>query len=352
MARHPVRLLYIDDDPGLGRLVQRHFVREGYTVELALDGVSGVRLLESSQYDAVALDHYMPGQDGLETLALIRHLADPPPVIFVTGTNEGRVAVAALKAGAADYVVKDINGEFLALLQASIESALAAVRLRRARDAAELEVRTSRDQFEALADERAILLREVNHRVGNSLQLVASFLHLQATSAPESEVKTALREANSRVMAVAQVHRRLFTSDNVRTVALDDYLSGLLGDLSRSTEREGVGDFLTLKAERVDIDPDRAVAVGMIVTELVINAFKYAYPGGNGPIRVLLTSDTPNQCTLAVEDDGVGASATPPSKGTGLGQIIIRAMASKLETKVDYQAQPVGTRAALSFGLG
>jgi len=113
--------------------------RQGYVVEIATDGASGLVRIAQGGIDLVALDHYMPNQDGLETLAAIRNLAEPPPVIYVTAMQEGRVAVAALKAGATDYVAKDVQGEFLPLLQRAIDSALDGVMLRRAKEAAEAE---------------------------------------------------------------------------------------------------------------------------------------------------------------------------------------------------------------------
>jgi PAS domain S-box-containing protein len=131
------RILYIDDDPGLCRLVQRDLERQGHVVEIAADGASGLARIAQGGIEVVALDHYMPNQDGLETLASIRNLAEPPPVIYVTAMLEGRVAVAALKAGAADYVAKDVQGEFLPFLQRAIEAVLDAAMLRRAKESAE-----------------------------------------------------------------------------------------------------------------------------------------------------------------------------------------------------------------------
>src|SRR5450755_2657315 len=162
------RILYIDDDPGLCRLVQKDLERQSYIVEIATDGASGLARIAQGGIDVVALDHYMPNQDGLETLASIRNLAEPPPVIYVTAMQEGRVAVAALKAGAADYVAKDVQGEFLVLLQRAIEAAFGAVVLRRAKEAAEAEskrywqltqciVDTIRDPLVVLEDDMTIV---------------------------------------------------------------------------------------------------------------------------------------------------------------------------------------------------
>jgi PAS domain S-box-containing protein len=152
MSAPRTRILYIDDDPGLCRLVQKDLERQGYVVEIATDGASGLVRIVRGGIDLVALDHYMPNQDGLETLASIRDLAEPPPVIYVTAAQEGRVAVAALKAGAADYVVKDVQGEFLPLLQRAIDAALAAVMLRRAKEAAEAESKLNWQLAQCIVD--------------------------------------------------------------------------------------------------------------------------------------------------------------------------------------------------------
>jgi two-component sensor histidine kinase len=350
MTHAPLRLLYVDDDPGLARLVQRTLERRGYVVETAGDGASGLARVRDGGIDAVALDHYMPGQDGHETLESIRRLPDPPPVIYVTGTQESSVAVAALKAGAADYVSKTVGGEFIDLLEAAIEQAVQSVRLQRAKEAAEAEVRAARDRFEALAAERALLMREVNHRVGNSLQIIAALLHLQSSASPNEDVKSALAGANRRVMAVAQVHRRLYTSDDVQSVALDQYLQALVGDLRGSAEGTAAVE-LSLDAEPVEVDPDKAVAVGVVVTELVLNAMKYAYPEGSGPIRVGLKTDGAGRVNLSVEDDGVGRdpNPAPPKSPKGLGQMIVKAMATKLEAEWGQDPDHAGMRVTLAF---
>src|SRR6202012_3605524 len=190
------------------------------------------------------------------------------------------------------------------------------------------EVHASRDRFAALAAERELLLREVNHRVGNSLQIIASLLHLQASSAAQDDVKAALTNAMGRVAAVAQVHRRLYTSHDLKSVLLNQYLDALLEDLRRSAEGNRMSR-LTLAAESIEIDPDRAVAIGIIVNELVMNAVKYAYPDGAGPIHVELKAQD-DKLLLSITDDGVGLNVKADPRSTGMGQRIVTAMASKL----------------------
>ena len=347
MTSAPPTLLYIDDDPALARLVDRGLTRLGFKVVHAASGTAGLKRLKQGGIDAIALDQYMPGLDGLETLAQIRAIPDAPPVVFVTASQDSKIAVTALKAGAADYLVKDVQGDFVPLLHVAVNGALRRAALERAHAEAEAEIHASRDRFAALAAEREVLLREVNHRVGNSLQIIASLLHLQASSASQDDVKAALTNAMGRVAAVAQVHRRLYTSHDLKSVLLNQYLDALLEDLRRSAEGNRMSR-LTLQAETVEIDPDRAVAIGIIVNELVMIAVKYAYPDGAGPIHVDLRT-LGEDIVLSIADDGVGLNGKSDPRSTGMGQRIVSAMGTKLEASVERDPDHAGTRIVVRF---
>jgi two-component sensor histidine kinase len=340
-------LLYIEDDDALARLVDRGLSRLGLKVVHAPTGARGLERLREGGIDVVALDQYMPEMDGLETLERIMAIPGAPPVVFVTASQDSSIAVTALKAGAADYLVKDARGEFIPLLQVAIDGALRQAAVQKARDQAEAEVHASRDRYAALAAERELLLREVNHRVGNSLQIIASLLHLQANSSTQEDVKAALTNAMGRVAAVAQVHRRLYTSQDLKSVLLNQYLDALLDDLRRSAEGNRMSR-LTLKAEPIEIDPDRAVAIGIIANELVMNAVKYAYPDGAGPIHVDLRAEG-GDLVLSISDDGVGTNGKIDPRSTGMGQRIVSAMAAKLEATVERDPNHAGTRILLRF---
>lgn len=340
------RILLIDDDEGFGYLVRRDLERIGYEVQLAATGADGLIGVSAGGIDVVVLDHHLPDQDGLAVLAEIRKSADPPPVVYLTGAQDSRTAVAALKAGASDYLIKDLQGDFLALLRADIETGLASAKMRRERDKAEAEVRATRDRYMALAAERALLLREVNHRVSNSLQLIASLLQLQSRGS-KPEVKDALLEAHNRVLAVAKVHRSLYTSENVQSVALHRYLEALTNDIQSASGEES---HFSLECDPIEIEPDRAVAVGVMVTELILNARKHAYPEGSaGPIRVRLKAVNPHKSLLSVEDDGIGFADGRVPDESGLGTIIVKAMSLKLGAAVHYEGKRPGTRVSVSF---
>ncbi len=348
LAAH--RVLYIDDDPGIGRLVQRQLQRSGFAVTLAHDGDEGERLAATGDFDAIGLDHYMPGRDGLEVLEALRALPDAPPVIFCTGAEEPRIAVTALKSGAADYVVKDVQGGFIELLAASITQEIGRAALQRDKERAEREVRESRDRFERLAAQQAVLLREMNHRVANSLQLISSLIELQARKVPDETARALLRQAVERVEAVTLVHRRLYTSGDVEFVEMDSYLAGLVEELSRATHGPDGASRIVLKAAPIRLETDRAVAVGLVVNELVTNALKYAYPNGAGPVRVgLHEADVQGMLCLTVEDDGVGFAEEAPARGSGLGSLIVSSMAHSLRAKVARDGSHGGTRVVVTL---
>lgn len=352
----PYRLLYIDDDPGLGRLVQRGLQRRGYVVDTAQSGAEGVERASAGPYDVIAIDHYMPVQDGLETMAQLLTAEDPPPIVYVTGSDESRIAVAALKAGAADYVVKTATDDFVDLLAQALAQALEQVRLRRERDAATTALQSANARLEAIVARQAVLLREVNHRVANSLQLVSSLVHIQANAAGAEAARSALRDTQARIGAIMQVHRRLYTSEDVERVDMSDYLGGLVDELSQSLGGEGAARSIRLQADPVMLSTDKAVAVGVIVAELVTNACKYAYPDGvPGEVRVSLRAEGDGQATLAVEDDGVGmgrAGKAAKTKGTGLGQTVIAAMGRSLGAPVEFDpGYAQGARAVMRLSL-
>jgi two-component sensor histidine kinase len=343
MAEEPraPHILYIDDDEGLRRLVARALKRRGYEVATAGSGQEGTAMAAAQRFDLVAVDHYMPGQDGLATLAALRALDAPPPVIYVTGSEESRIAVAALKAGAIDYVVKSVGEDFFDLLARSVDQALVAVRLQAEKEHAEAQLRESNQRLQAM-------LHEVNHRVSNSLQLVSAFVHMQARSVSGEDARSALEDTQRRIEAISQVHRRLYTSDSVTKVDMADYLAALVGELQEAWSTPEAPRTLTLDATPMRLSTDKAVAVGVIVNELVSNACKYAYPADQaGEVRTALHVEG-GDFVLTVEDDGCGMPADGSIKGTGLGSKLVVAMARTLKARMQHDPDARGVRVMLT----
>lgn len=345
MPNRIIQAVYIDDDAALGRLVQRILGRRGYEVEHVTTAESGLARIANGDVDVVILDHDLGTSSGVAVLEALRVREQSPPVVYVTASTELSIAVQALKAGAVDYVVKTIGDDFEVLLVAALEQSVERARLMRAKEEAERQVREAKDRAE-------MLLAEVNHRVANSLALVSSLVRMQVSAVVDPGAKAALAETQARITAIANLHRSLYTSTDVQQVDLAAYLETLVGELGNSITASGRTPTIKLHAEPVSIKTDRAVSVGMIATELVTNALKYAYPVGEGEVRVSLSRTPPNQVTLSVADDGVGWTGNGTAKGSGLGGKIIAAMSKRLAARLEYHDRPIGTLAAITFDEG
>ncbi len=340
-----LRVLYLDDDVGLGILVRKALARRGHSVTHVTDSQQAFDLLVQGGFDAIALDHSMPGETGLDVLASLAARGERLPVVYVTASADARLALQAIRAGANEYVVKDSSAEFYDLLIAAIENVTERWRLKQQRAADQKAVLQARDRAE-------LLLQEVNHRVANSLGLVVAMVRMQSTTLSDPAAIAALQETQARITAIAGVHRRLYISDHIGLVDIEDYLGHLVGELQTSLADEDHPYEIRLSAERLTIPTDKAISLGVIVGELVTNAFKYAYAiRAPGEIRVSVRRDEGAAITLIVEDDGQGFDPQSPNRGTGLGSKILKAMASSLKAAVAYPPYPAGTRVQVTFPI-
>lgn len=151
----PIRLLYMEDDHGLARLLQTRLRRQGYAVDVVDRGEEGLARLASYRYDLTIVDYRMPGMDGIEVLDRMRGTdgdGSGVPSIMVTGAGDERVAVEAMKRGAEDYIVKDTEGNYLDLLPSVIERTLVRQRLQLAKDAAEEALQRSEERYRSLVE--------------------------------------------------------------------------------------------------------------------------------------------------------------------------------------------------------
>lgn len=335
-----IRVLYIDDDEALARLVQRALQRQGFDVTHAASADDATEKLAARTTDVIALDHYLSGQIGLDYLARLVAVGNHPPVVYVTGSTEANLGVAAMKAGASDFVAKTVGDDFVTLLGSALLQAVGKAKLIAEKEAAQAQVILARERAE-------LLLAEVNHRVANSLSLVSSLVTLQSNLLVDQAAKDALAETKARIFAIASVHKRLYSTGDVRQVDLGEYLDGLLTHLTDTMQAQGHGAFLKADLVPLSLGTDHAISLGIIVTELVSNAFKYAYPAQTGEVRVTLRALDDTRAELVVEDDGVGRSGAV--KGTGLGTRIVTAMASNMTAELEYRDRRPGTAAQVRF---
>jgi two-component sensor histidine kinase len=198
-----------------------------------------------------------------------------------------------------------------------------------------------------LVREKQLLLHEIQHRVANSLQIIASVLLQSARKVQSSETREHLRDAHNRVMSIAMLQKHL-SSTSVDNVALRTYFH----DLCRSIGASMIGDpdrlSLTTDVDDSVVDADTSVSLGLIVTELVINALKHAFPGRTqkGTIKVGYKSNGA-AWTLVVADDGIGMPKNEEDRKPGLGTGIVEALAGQLDAVVMITDQAPGTQVSV-----
>jgi|SRR5579859_2055263 len=193
-----------------------------------------------------------------------------------------------------------------------------------------------------------VLLQEVRHRVANSLQIIASVLLQNAKQALSDETRGHLEDAHNRVMSVAALERQLAVSGD-GAVELRAYFTKLCGSIVASMIREPEQLSLSVTGDCGVVDARVSVSLGLIVTELVINALKHAFPDGRrGKITVNCEVHGPNW-SLSVTDDGIGMPSDPAQITLGLGTSIVQALASQLHASVDTQSAHPGTRVAMTY---
>lgn len=190
-----------------------------------------------------------------------------------------------------------------------------------------------------------VLLQEVRHRVANSLQIIASVLLRNARTSTSEETRNHLQNAHNRVMSVAALERLLSTSEDGE-IEVHAYFTRLCKNISASMIGEANQVSLVVEGGAGVVEARVAVSLGLIVTELVINALKYAFPDGRpGKITVDYTFHGPNW-VLCVKDDGVGMPLSAPTR-TGLGTSIVAALAAQLDASVEMTPQHPGAQVSI-----
>ena len=206
-------------------------------------------------------------------------------------------------------------------------------------------------KLQAALDRHQILLREVNHRVKNSLQVVSSMLHLQANAVGDQDLSERLNEAASRVNAVGRAYERLAYTADYENIDLIEYLRQIIHDLQPTVDPckiqfDG--------PEAIQFAADRAIVIGLIINELVSNAGKYAYPeraGGSIWVRVSLQADK-EAITISVHDEGVGLPpGFDPAASKRLGTRLVNALSKQLGGELTRQLAPTGANFTLHIPL-
>ena len=215
------------------------------------------------------------------------------------------------------------------------------------------EKRASAREKDALLRQKDMLLEEMQHRVANSLQIIASILLLKARTVQSEETRLHLQDAHKRVMSVASVQQHLHASGTGGPIELGPYLSKLCEALSQSI----IGDNRAISLKAVVAEgmatSSQAVSLGLIVTELVINALKHAFPQDTNHGQVTVAYEVAGKnWKLSVIDDGIGRpDGVSAQAKTGLGTTIVNALAQQLDAQVEIVSGSLGTTVSINHSI-
>jgi PAS domain S-box-containing protein len=193
------------------------------------------------------------------------------------------------------------------------------------------------ERAEDLLRQQKTLLREMEHRIANSLQIIASILLLKAGSGTSEETRIELHAAHQRVMSVAAVQSHLHASDGIEQIEMNPYLTKLSAGLASSMVGPERHIDIAVAAGAGALPSSHAVSLGLIVTELIMNAVKYAFPEARRSARIRVSFEkTDSDWKLRVSDNGVGRGykKKTPHRSTGLGTALVAALAKQLDAVV------------------
>jgi two-component sensor histidine kinase len=192
-------------------------------------------------------------------------------------------------------------------------------------------------------DQQKILMHEINHRVNNSLQIVASMLQLHSSATGSETVRHELLEAYGRITAIARAHHRLYRGDKIDAIDLAAYLHEVCGDVAASMPTCEIN---VSAEEGITIRTDQAVPAILLVNELITNASKHAYPRGGCKIWVTLSHRSSDSVAIAVRDEGIGLQ-----KSGRLGMRLVSSFAQQLKGELQVFGKEPGTEFVLTFPL-
>jgi len=373
-----VNVLIVDDNNENLYFLDSLLKGNGYNVKTALNGQQALELLRSGQeYNLIISDILMPVMDGFELCRRIKkdEKLKGIPFVFYTATYiDKKDEVFALSLGASKFIRKPQEPEeFLKMIKDIIKDAESGkitsepvhldeekeiFKLYNERLVNKLEKKTldlereiterkkAEEQIAVSLMEKEVLLREIHHRVKNNMQVIVSLLKIYSRKTDNRQLGQIFDDCRNRVTAMSLIHEALYQSENLSRIDFEVYLKKLCRNLEQTYEASGKGIVVTAKKCNVSLNIDQSVAIGMVISELVSNAFKHAFPlGKGGNISISLSGLEDDNVELIVKDNGKGLPReidilNPPSLGLKLAvATITRELGGSIDVERDGGAR-------------
>jgi DNA-binding response OmpR family regulator len=347
----PASILVVDDEPMARQMFSDLLEAHGFRVITVARGEEAFAFLP--EVELVVLDAMLPGRDGWSICKEIKDTYDPLlPIIMVTARTAPEDVVRTFAAGADDYVSKPFH---VAELTARIESRLRVHR-------AELTIKKTNEQLRELADqnyqlyeqarrdaeERALLLRELDHRVRNNLAVITGLITMERNRKPPRAAEVGLDSLESRMRSFILVHEAL-RRQNYKGVPIRETTEKLAQRLRSAWDVGGHID-IQFEGDSPILEEKQGFATSLILNELITNAFRHGFSHGQEGVLRISIRQGDGKVRVEVRDNGVGTRLERKSDLVGSGRSIVNALATdELEGRFEFHSDEQGTIAAVEF---
>jgi len=353
-----LRVLQVEDSSLDASFTERALAKAGYTLysERVVTAEEMRAALAKQPWDVIISDYRLPLLDAPAALTLLHDSGCDIPFIVVSGAIGEELAVAIMKAGAQDYLLKND----LARLAPAVERELRDARTRRDRAQVAGALLESEERVQAQRatlerqnvslQQRETLLREIHHRVKNNMQVMSSLLSLQARAALNPETRRMLEDNQNRIQSMALLHEILYQSEDLAMVDFPKYVLRTVDYLFRSFGVKDGKVRLHTELDHLALELDDALPFGLLISEVVSNSLKHAFPQGRGgEVSVFLRQQSDTTISLRLSDNGIGL---PPELDwittRSLGLRLVRALAQQLRGNLEIRSLD-GTEVRLTF---
>lgn len=336
-SEHRKTLLIVEDQALIAEIEKTSLESYGYTVLTANSGGQALNIMsEANSVDLVLMDITLgAGLDGTEVARHILRTHDIP-LIFLSSYTTPEVVEKTESITSYGYVVKKSG---ITVLDASIKMAFKLFDANR-------KTKEANEKLESALKTNHDLLSELQHRVKNSFSMIQSMVHLTADSQSSTEAKATLAEMDGRIKCVSELYSMLYSAHSFNEVALGEYCSRI------ATPLVGLAGNITVKTqlENPNVPVKLAAPIGLILTELITNAIKYAFPDKRqGTITILLNKQVDN-ISLEIQDDGIGLpEGFDISASTGIGLALVQALSHQIDGTLRMDSDSKGTRCMLEI---
>lgn len=342
-------ILFVDDEPAILRSLQWSLMHEDYTILTAPSGEEGLELIKNHDIAVIVSDEMMPNMRGSEFLSKAREIAPNSVRMVLTGYADIDAAIDAInKGGAYRYLTKPWNQtelitsikyaferytlkrENLRLLQLTEQQNQ---KLNHFNEELQEKLTARTAELEQSLTEKTALLREIYHRVKNNMQVIASMLKIQARYIDQPNQIDVFKECENRIHAMALVHERLYQSKSLDCIDLVAYIRSLTNDLEDAYFATAQHVRVNINGNDIHVGMDTAIPCGLIINELVSNAFKYAFTDRqNGSIDIAIQRIDELKLVLDIRDDGIGLPADIDTTGTNsMGMWLVHSLSQQLQ---------------------